>query len=164
MTSPGPAEVDSNIVAQRSPSSELDGLKRENQTLRTRLLGVNELARLLQEKTEAYDNLRDRTKRQEIAIIRLENRCSNYDKKLRQALQGGNNGAGGGAPVKSSNQSPFIPGPSRQIMEGLMKENSGLKKAINNVIKKSESGYLEAVVSKCVCTGLNFLVSLEAAC
>lgn len=140
MSSPGPAEVDSNKLTP----FELEGLKKENQSLRTRLLGVNELARLLQEKTEAYDNLRDRTKRQEIAIIRLENRCSNYDKKLRQALAGGN-GAGGGAAVKS-NQSPFIPGPSRQIMEGLMKENSGLKKAINNVIKKSESGYLEAVV------------------
>ena len=149
--SPVPAaEVDSNIVAQQSP--ELEGLRKENQSLRTRLLGVNELARLLQEKTEAYDNLRDRTKRQEIAIIRLENRCSNYDKKLRQALAAGDNGTtGGSGPALKSNQSPFIPGPSRQIMEGLMKENSGLKKAINNVIKKSESGYLEAVVSMHVC-------------
>ena len=139
MSSPGLVEVDGNTPA--APSHEFEGLKKENQLLRTRLLGVNELARLLQEKTEAYDHLRDRTKRQEIAIIRLENRCSNYDKKLRQAIAAGGNGGGSAAGTAKSNQSPFIPGPSRQIMEGLMKENSGLKKAINNVIKKSESGY-----------------------
>lgn len=129
----------------------IEQLKRENQALRARLLGVNELARLLQEKTEACDNLRDRNKRQEIAIIRLENRCSNYDKKLRQAAAAGGAGAGagpaaGGGASMRSGQSPFIPGPSRQILEGLMKENSELRKTVNNVTKKGQSGYLEAVV------------------
>ena len=143
--------------ARKSPPAGLsleelvDQLKRENQGLRARLLGVNELARLLQEKTEACENLRDRNKRQEIAIIRLENRCSNYDKKLRQAsAAGGGAGSGGGASLKSG-QSPFIPGPSRQILEGLMKENSELRKTINNVTKKGQSGYLEAVVCSGVC-------------
>lgn len=123
----------------------IEQLKRENQSLSARLLGVNELARLLQEKTEACANHVEKNKRQEIAIIRLENRCSNLDKKLRQMSSSGGGTGGTPAQVRTS-QSPFIPGPSRQILETLMKENSELKKTINKLHKKGETGYIEAVV------------------
>ena len=43
---------------------------------------------------------------------------------------------GDNVPMAKSDQSPFIPGPSRQILEGLMKENSYLKKVIDNLTGK----------------------------
>lgn len=147
-----PLESGTQLDGRQSPTQgmsaqdRIDYLKKENQSLKARLLGVNELARLLQEKTAACENLRDRSKRQEIAIIRLENRCSNYDKKLRQAATAASWPVAGGGGSLKSGPSPFIPGPSRQILEGLMKENSELKKTINTVTKKGESSYLEAVV------------------
>ena len=122
---------------------ELDRLvqkyRAENKALQLRILGVNELARLLQDRTEVTEVLQEKNKRLEVAVVRLENRCSNFERKLR-AQSGGTVGPKPG-------QSPFIPGPSRQILEALMKENSELKKTLNNVTKKGAAGYLEAVVS-----------------
>ena len=114
----------------------------ENKQLQLRVLGVNELARLLQDRSEKVKVLEDKNKRLEVAVVRLENRCANLEQRLR---------AEGGAPLSGpkSMQPPSIPGPSRQILEGLMKENSELKKALNAMQKKGPSGYLEAVVSIC---------------
>ena len=117
---------------------ELRQLKQENRSLQLRVLGVNELARLLQDRIEIIQVLQDKNKRLEVAVVRLENRCSNFERKLK---------AQGGVAVPKPGQSPFIPGPSRQILEALMKENSELKKTLSNVMKRGASGYLEAVVS-----------------
>ena len=115
-------------------------LRSENKQLQLRVLGVNELARLLQDRSEKVKVLEDKNKRLEVAVVRLENRCANLEQRVR---------AEGGAPLSGlkSMQPPSIPGPSRQILEGLMKENSELKKALNAMQKKGPSGYLEAVVS-----------------
>ena len=43
---------------------------------------------------------------------------------------------GANVPTAKPGQSPFIPGPSRQILEGLMKENSDLKKTVSNMTGK----------------------------
>ena len=128
---------------------ECQRLRRENSRYTMRLLGVNELARLLQEKTEACDSLQDKSKRLEIAVVRLENRCSNFEKKLRSQTStslpsGVGTGAGNANPKQT--QSPFIPGPSRQILDSLLKENSELKKTINSMAKRGTTGYMEAVV------------------
>lgn len=119
-------------------------LRSENKQLQLRVLGVNELARLLQDRSEKVKVLEDKNKRLEVAVVRLENRCANLEQKLRA-----DGGGGGGGPVSGlkSMQPPSIPGPSRQILEALMKENSELKKALNGMQKKGPSGYLEAVVS-----------------
>ncbi|CAI8017535.1 hypothetical protein GBAR_LOCUS10645 [Geodia barretti] len=115
-------------------------LRSENKQLQLRVLGVNELARLLQDRSEKVKVLEDKNKRLEVAVVRLENRCANLDQKLRAE------GGGGGPPSGlKSMQPPSIPGPSRQILEALMKENSELKKALNAMQKKGPSGYLEAV-------------------
>ena len=130
---------------------ECQRLRRENSQFTMRLLGVNELARLLQEKTEACESLQDKSKRLEIAVVRLENRCSNFEKKLRsQATTSLPSGAGtGSANVNpKSTQSPFIPGPSRQILDSLLKESAELKKTINTMVKRGPTGYIEAVVSE----------------
>lgn len=116
---------------------EVRRLKDENKSLQLRVLGVNELARLLQDRIEVIQMLQDKNKRLEVAVVRLENRCTNFERKLKTQ--------GGVAPKPG--QSPFIPGPSRQILEALMKENSELKKTLNKVSKRGASGYLEAVVS-----------------
>ncbi len=119
--------------------AKLRMLQEENRSLQLRVLGVNELARLLQDRIEVIQMLQDKNKRLEVAVVRLENRCSNFERKLKTQ---------GGAVGPKPGQSPFIPGPSRQILEALMKENSELKKTLNNVTKRGASGYLEAVVSK----------------
>ena len=122
---------------------QLKKLQDENKALQLRILGVNELARLLQDRTEVTEVLQEKNKRLEVAVVRLENRCSNFERKLRAQ--------GGGVVGPKPGQSPFIPGPSRQILEALMKENSELKKTLNNLTKKGATGYLEAVVSVYVC-------------
>lgn len=123
------------------PSDKMEQLIRklrsENKSLQLRVLGVNELARLLQDRSEKVKVLEDKNKRLEVAVVRLENRCANLEQKLRD---------GSGTAGPRSMQPPSIPGPSRQILEALMKENSELKKALNNMQKKGVSGYLEAVV------------------
>ena len=73
-------------------------------------------------------------------MVRLENRCANFERQIKS--QKSNN-----VPSMKAGQSPFIPGPSRQILEGLMQENSELKKTVNSLQRKGSSGYLEAVVS-----------------
>ena len=118
---------------------EVIRLKEENKALQLRILGVNELARLLQDRNEVVQVLEEKNKRLEVAVVRLENRCSNFERKLKSQ--------GGASFVPKPGQSPFIPGPSRQILEALMKENSELKKTLNKVTNKGASGYLEAVVS-----------------
>ena len=126
---------------------ELVRIKEENSTLNRRLLGVNELARLLQEKTEVSNSLQEKNKRLEIAVVRLENRCSNLERKAKTAQYSSlPSNPGGTANPKSMPNSPFIPGPSRQILESLMKENHELKKTINNLTKGGPVGYKEAVV------------------
>lgn len=130
---------DSNLPMEKMEQL-IRKLRSENKQLQLRVLGVNELARLLQDRTEKVKVLEDKNKRLEIAVVRLENRCANLEQKLRA------DGGGGTAGPKSM-QPPSIPGPSRQILEALMKENSELKKALNHMQKKGVSGYLEAVVS-----------------
>ena len=114
-------------------------LRNENKALQLRVLGVNELARLLQDRNEVVQVLQEQKKRLEVAVARLENRCANLEQKMRSE--------GGPMSGPKSGQAPFIPGPSRQILEALMKENAELKRALNNLQKKGASGYLEAVVS-----------------
>ena len=128
-----PAKIDSEIDA------EIQKLKDANQALQLRVLGVGELARLLQDRNEMVNVLQEKNKRLEVAVVRLENRCSNFERKMKSQ--------GGVTVGPRPGQSPFIPGPSRQILEALMKENSELKKTLNNVTKRGASGYLEAVVS-----------------
>lgn len=120
-------------------------LRDENHQLQLRILGVNELARLLQDRNEVVGVLKDRNKRLEMSLLRLENRCANFERQLKSQKSSSVASAKPG-------QSPFIPGPSRQILEGLMQENGELKKTVNNLQKKGSSGYLVAVVSVCVCT------------
>ena len=137
---------DSGIAARTDsiPESESDTiirLRNENKTLQLRVLGVNELARLFQDKTDLVQVLTEKNKRLEVAVVRLEHRCSNFERKMKSL------GSSGSASAKSG-QSPFIPGPSRQILEALMRENTDLKKALNHVTEKKGSGYLEAVVSE----------------
>ena len=124
-------------------NEELKRCKEENNALNRRLLGVNELARLLQEKTEFSNSLQEKNKRLEIAVVRLENRCSNIEKKAKTGQQFSSLPSN----PKSMPNSPFIPGPSRQILESLMKDNHELKKTINNLTKGGPTGYKEAVVS-----------------
>ena len=115
-------------------------LRDENHQLQLRILGVNELARLLQDRNEVVGVLKDRNKRLEMSLLRLENRCANFERQLKSQKNSS-------VPSAKAGQSPFIPGPSRQILEGLMQENCELKKTVNNLQKKGSSGYLEAVVS-----------------
>ena len=121
-------------------------LRSENKALQLRVLGVNELARLLQDRNENVKVLQDRNKRLEVAVVRLENRCANLEQKLKSD--------GGGTSGPKSMQPPSIPGPSRQILEALMKESSELKKALNSMQRKGASGYLEAVVRE-VCLSVS---------
>lgn len=132
------SEPQDESTRERELEREIQKLREQNKQLQLRILGVNELARLLQDRNEVVQVFQEKNKRLEVAVVRLENRCSNFERKLK--MQGG---VGGPKP----GQSPFIPGPSRQILEALMKENSELKKTLNNVTKKGASGYLEAVVS-----------------
>ena len=126
---------------------ELQKFKEENGMLNRRLLGVNELARLLQEKSELCEELKEKNKRLEIAVVRLENRCSNLEKKMKASQFSSLPSNTGSGNSKGMPNSPFIPGPSRQILESLMKENHELKKTINNLTKGGPVGYREAVVS-----------------
>lgn len=136
----GPATLkNSTLLEPETESETIARLQNENQTLQRRVLGVNELARLLQDKTDLVQVLQEKNKRLEVAVVRLENRCSNFERKMKTLTSSGVTAKPG--------QSPFIPGPSRQILEALMKENTDLKKALNNVTEKKGSGYMEAVVS-----------------
>lgn len=142
-------EVALSTLSTEELQEECLSLHKENAYLNCRLLGVNELARLLQEKTELCENLQDKNKRLEIAVVRLENRCSNFEKKLKspQFSSLPTTETTSGSPPGRSHQSPFIPGPSKQILESLMKENTELKKTIDSLTKKGPTGYREAVVS-----------------
>ena len=66
---------------------EIQKLQEENKQLQLRILGVNELARLLQDRNEIVQVLQEKNKRLEVAVVRLENRCSNFERKLKS--QGG---------------------------------------------------------------------------
>ena len=117
-------------------------LREENHQLQLRILGVNELARLLQDRNELVVILKEKNKRLEVSVVRLENRCANFERQIKSQKSNS-------VPSVKVGQSPFIPGPSRQILEGLMHENAELKKTVNSFQKKGSSGYLEAVVSEC---------------
>lgn len=143
-------EVVLSTLSTEKLQEECLTLHKENAYLNCRLLGVNELARLLQEKTELCETLQDKNKRLEIAVVRLENRCSNFEKKLKSPQFSSlptTEGTSGSPPSGKTHQSPFIPGPSKQILESLMKENTELKKTIDSLTKKGPTGYREAVVS-----------------
>ena len=62
---------------------ECQHLRDENHQLQLRILGVNELARLLQDRSELVQVLEEKNKRLEIAVVRLESRCANYDRMLK---------------------------------------------------------------------------------
>lgn len=141
-----------NIEENMDLGEELKKLKDENSSLNRRLLGVNELARLLQDKTETCTTLQEKNKRLEIAVVRLENRCHNFEKKMKlNAAQFSSLPSAGANNPKSFPNSPFIPGPSRQILESLMRDNHELKKTINNLLKGGPAAYKEAVVSTSTC-------------
>lgn len=130
---------------------ECSSLRKQNSLLNGRLLGVNELARLLQEKSDLVESLNDKNKRLELAVVRLENRSSNLEKKLKgsqfSSLPSSVNAPRSQAQQVQQHGSPFIPGPSKQILETLMKENTDLKKTLDNMTKKGPTSYREAVVS-----------------
>jgi chromosome segregation ATPase len=141
MTDSGQSEQLPNNVEELQKECIL--LKKENSQLNCRLLGVNELARLLQDKSQSVDTLKDKNKRLELAVVRLENRCSNFEKKIKSQQQ---NAQVGEPTVPKVGTAPFIPGPSKQILESLMKENTELKKTIDGLTKKGPTSYREAVV------------------
>lgn len=160
-------------MTQEELYKECMALKKENGQLNCRLLGVNELARLLQEKTEAVETFKDKNKRLELAVVRLENRCSNMDKKSKTqnaspsslpSLTNRQSQPQGGQQQQQQQQqqNPFIPGPSKQILETLMRENTDLKKTLDNMTKKGPTGYREAVVRLynilCVCVHVQLLM------
>lgn len=118
-------------------------LRKENHQLQLRILGVNELARLLQDRNEVVAVLKEKNKRLDVSVVRLENRCANFERQIKSQKSNGVASAKLG-------QSPFIPGPSKQILQSLWQENEELKKTVNNLQKKGSSGYLEAVVSEVV--------------
>ena len=61
-------------------------------------------------------------------------------------------------PTAKPGQSPFIPGPSRQILEGLMKENSELKKTVSSLTGKVK--YSIYLIQPVDCYGVHSTVSL----
>ena len=138
------SEIPEFIKKQEMSVEELEyqchKLRDENHQLQLRILGVNELARLLQDRNEVVGKLKERNKRLEVSLVRLENRCANFERQIKSQK---NSGVASAKP----GQSPFIPGPSKQILENLMQENIELKKTVNSLQKKGSSGYLEAVVS-----------------
>ena len=62
---------------------ECQHLRDENRQLQLKVHGVNELARLLQDRSELVRVLEEKNKRLEIAMVRLENRCADYDRVLK---------------------------------------------------------------------------------
>ena len=58
-------------------------MRDENRQLQLRVHGVNELARLLHDRSELVRVLEEKNKRLEIAVVRLENRCADYDRVLK---------------------------------------------------------------------------------
>ena len=69
-----------------------------------------------------------------MAVVRLEYRCANMEKITKSRTDSVSS-----YPPKTGQSSPFIPGPSRQILEGLMKENSELKKVLNRLTMNGAS-------------------------
>ena len=58
-------------------------MRDENRELKLRLHGVNEFPRLLQDRSELVQVLEEKNRRLEIAVMRLENRCADYDRMLK---------------------------------------------------------------------------------
>jgi SMC interacting uncharacterized protein involved in chromosome segregation len=114
---------------------ECQHLRDENRRLQLRVNGVNELARLLQDRSELVQVLEERNKRLEIAVMRLETRCADYDGILfsTSRVQGAD------VSTAKPNQSPLNPAPSMPILEAVMKENSYLKKTIGKLTGKVKS-------------------------
>lgn len=140
------SEIPEFILRSKQPELTLKELEyqcrklgEENHQLQLRILGVNELARLLQDRNELVAVLKERNKRLEMSLVRLENRCATFERQVKSQKSNS-------VPSVKQGQSPFIPGPSPKILEGLMQENLELKKTVNSLKKKGSSGYLEAVV------------------
>ena len=102
--------------------------------LRYRVLGVSELARQLEEKKEQIEVMKQKISRLEITLVRVENRASSLEKKLKST-------------GVSTEKTAHIPGPSKQILDTLLAENNKLKTALNNLTNRGHSGYVTAVVS-----------------
>lgn len=105
---------------------------------RYRVLGVSELARQLEEKKEQIDVMKQKISRLEITLVRVENRASSLEKKLKNS---------NGSVTADGTKTTHIPGPSKQILDTLLAENNKLKTALNNLTNRGHSGYVTAVVS-----------------
>lgn len=103
---------------------------------RYRVLGVSELARQLEEKKEQIDVMKQKISRLEITLVRVENRASSLEKKLKNSNY----------VTADGNKTSHIPGPSKQILDTLLAENNKLKTALNNLTNRGHSGYVTAVV------------------
>ena len=101
---------------------------------------MSELARQLEEKKEQVDVMKQKISRLEITLVRVENRASSLEKKLKSS--------GNIVAVADGNKTTHIPGPSKQILDTLLAENNKLKTTLNNFVKRGHhSGYVSAVVS-----------------
>ena len=67
---------------------ECQCLRDENHQLQLKVCGVNELTKLLQDRSELIQVLEEKNKRLEIAIVRLENRCASDDRMLKSQKVG----------------------------------------------------------------------------
>ena len=102
------------------------------------MLGVSELARQLEEKKEQIDVMKQKISRLEITLVRVENRASSLEKKLKNSSSVTADG--------NKASTTHIPGPSKQILDTLLAENNKLKTALNNLTNRGHSGYVTAVV------------------
>ena len=102
------------------------------------MLGVSELARQLEEKKEQIEVMKQKISRLEITLVRVENRASSLEKKLKST----------NVASDPANKTTSIPGPSKQILDTLLAENNKLKTALNNLTNRGHSGYVTAVVRR----------------
>ena len=100
-------------------------------------MGVSELARQLEEKKEQIDVMKQKISRLEITLVRVENRASSLEKKLKNSSS---------SVTADGVKTTHIPGPSKQILDTLLAENNKLKTALNNLTNRGHSGYVTAVV------------------
>ena len=111
---------------------------------RYRVLGVSELARQLEEKKEQIEVMKQKISRLEITLVRVENRASSLEKKLKSS-----------SVSSDANKTTHIPGPSKQILDTLLAENNTLKTALNNLTNRGHSGYVTAVVRILTCYNIS---------
>ena len=105
---------------------------------------MSELARQLEEKKEQIEVMKQKISRLEITLVRVENRASSLEKKLKSSNIS-----------TDANKTTQIPGPSKQILDTLWAENNTLKTALNNLTNRGHSGYVTAVVRTCYNSDIN---------